>query len=76
MNDNLSAMKVNFIEKNEDGSKDFDIVKDNDVVLLPAFGASLEEMQYFNDKNVDVVDTTCPWVSKVSFLTCCQCLIS
>mmetsp|Transcript_14561 Transcript_14561/g.22445 ORF Transcript_14561/g.22445 Transcript_14561/m.22445 type:complete len:457 (-) Transcript_14561:203-1573(-) len=65
VNDNLSAMKVNFIEKNEDGSKKFEVVQDNDVVLLPAFGASLEEMQYFNEKNVDVVDTTCPWVSKV-----------
>mmetsp|Transcript_19886 Transcript_19886/g.29561 ORF Transcript_19886/g.29561 Transcript_19886/m.29561 type:complete len:457 (-) Transcript_19886:202-1572(-) len=65
VNDNLSAMKVNFIEKKEDGSKKFEVVQDNDVVLLPAFGASLEEMQYFDEKNVDIVDTTCPWVSKV-----------
>ena len=35
------------------------------MVILPAFGASLEEMQLLDDKGVTTVDTTCPWVSKV-----------
>jgi len=35
------------------------------VVILPAFGASLEEMQMLDKRGVTVVDTTCPWVSKV-----------
>ena len=65
VNDNLHAMDVNFIEKVGDGQKDFSVVNDNDVVILPAFGASFEEMELFDKKNVDVVDTTCPWVSKV-----------
>lgn len=64
VNDNLQAMNVNFIEKVEDG-KDFSVIGEKDVVILPAFGASFEEMQMFNDKDVEVVDTTCPWVSKV-----------
>jgi 4-hydroxy-3-methylbut-2-enyl diphosphate reductase len=64
VNDNLHEMKVNFIEKKENG-KDFDVVEDGDVVILPAFGASFEEMDLFDKKNVEVVDTTCPWVSKV-----------
>lgn len=60
-------MDVQFIEK-KDGDpnqKNFDTVGEGDVVILPAFGASYEEMQYFDKKNVEVVDTTCPWVSKV-----------
>jgi len=65
VNDKLTEMKVNFIEKLDGGGKRFDAVQDNDVVILPAFGASLEEMDLFDKKNVEVVDTTCPWVSKV-----------
>jgi len=67
VNDNLQAMEVNFIEKNADGQggKDFSVVGEKDVVILPAFGASFEEMKLFNEKDVEVVDTTCPWVSKV-----------
>lgn len=64
VNDHLEAMNVNFIEKKED-KKDFSVVKNKDVVILPAFGASLEEMQYFDQQDVELVDTTCPWVSKV-----------
>jgi len=64
VNDNLQAMNVNFIEKSNDG-KDFSVVGEKDVVILPAFGASFEEMKLFNEKDVEVVDTTCPWVSKV-----------
>ena len=65
VNDNLQAMNVNFIPKVSASAKDFSVVGDGDVVILPAFGASLEEMEYFDAKNVEVVDTTCPWVSKV-----------
>ena len=43
-------MKVNFIEKEADGKKKFDDVGEGDVVILPAFGASFEEMDYFDKK--------------------------
>lgn len=65
VNDKLHDMDVQFIAKLGEGKKDFSNVKDGDVVILPAFGASFEEMEMMNNKNVDIVDTTCPWVSKV-----------
>jgi len=66
VNDMLHDMDVQFIEKDTStGGKRFEDVGDGDVVILPAFGASLEEMQLLDEKGVTVVDTTCPWVSKV-----------
>ena len=64
VNQRLRDMKVSFIEV-EDGTKNFDVIDRGDVVILPAFGASIPEMQLLNDKGCTIVDTTCPWVSKV-----------
>lgn len=57
-------MGYNFIENTESG-KDFTDVEQGDVVLLPAFGATAQEMKLLNDREIQIVDTTCPWVSKV-----------
>ena len=64
VNQRLQEMNVGFIPI-EQGQKDFSQVDSGDVVILPAFGASVQEMQLLNDKNCKIVDTTCPWVSKV-----------
>lgn len=64
VNQRLREMKVGFIQVNQ-GEKDFSIIDQGDVVILPAFGASIAEMQLLNDKGCTIVDTTCPWVSKV-----------
>jgi 4-hydroxy-3-methylbut-2-en-1-yl diphosphate reductase len=64
VNQRLKEMAVEFIEV-ENGQKNFDVVGQGDVVILPAFGASVQEMQLLNDKGCTIVDTTCPWVSKV-----------
>ncbi|MGB5969810.1 MAG: 4-hydroxy-3-methylbut-2-enyl diphosphate reductase [Spirulinaceae cyanobacterium] len=64
VNQRLREMNVGFIAVT-DGDKDFSVVGTKDVVILPAFGASVTEMQLLNDKGCTIVDTTCPWVSKV-----------
>ena len=58
-------MDINIIEDVGKG-KDFSGIKGEDVVILPAFGASWQEMKMLSDKGVQIVDTTCPWVAKVS----------
>jgi len=64
VNDHLREMNVMFIQV-EDGVKDFSEVGVGDVVILPAFGATVQEMQLLNERGCHIVDTTCPWVSKV-----------
>jgi 4-hydroxy-3-methylbut-2-enyl diphosphate reductase len=67
VNDLLGGMDIQFMEKDAaaTGGKRFDKVDEGDVVILPAFGASLEELELLDSKGVTTVDTTCPWVSKV-----------
>ena len=64
VNERLKEMQVHFITE-ENGQKDFSGIEAGDVVILPAFGATVQEMQLLNDRGCTIVDTTCPWVSKV-----------
>jgi 4-hydroxy-3-methylbut-2-en-1-yl diphosphate reductase len=65
VNQNLRDMQVEFIPVDPQGQKDFSVVAGDDVVILPAFGASVQEMEMLNQKGCKIMDTTCPWVSKV-----------
>ncbi|CAJ1364880.1 unnamed protein product [Effrenium voratum] len=65
VNQQLSDKNMRFVETKTDGSKDYSGVEEGDVVILPAFGASIDEMALLKERNVQIVDTTCPWVSKV-----------
>ncbi|MBD2666633.1 4-hydroxy-3-methylbut-2-enyl diphosphate reductase [Richelia sinica] len=64
VNQRMQEMEVKFIPV-ENNQKDFSVVDSGDVVILPAFGASVQEMQILHNKGCKIVDTTCPWVSKV-----------
>ena len=64
VNEQLSNMGIQFVS-HQDGSKDFSKISSEDVVLWPAFGASLQEMEFFQNNGNEIVDTTCPWVSRV-----------
>lgn len=65
VNAKLKEMEVQFVPVAEDGTKDFSGIGKGDVVILPAFGASVQETQLFDRLGSKIVDTTCPWVSKV-----------
>lgn len=65
VNSNLKDMDIDFVPVQADGSKDFSGVSEGEVVILPAFGASIQEMQLLESRQCEIVDTTCPWVSRV-----------
>jgi 4-hydroxy-3-methylbut-2-en-1-yl diphosphate reductase len=65
VNEKLRQMGIGFVPVLADGSKNFSVINEGEVVILPAFGASVEEMQLLASKGCEIVDTTCPWVSRV-----------
>lgn len=65
VNQNLKEMGIQFIAPSADGAKNLAVVEAGDVVILPAFGASVSEMKLLEERNCEIVDTTCPWVSRV-----------
>ena len=65
VNRRLQEMDISIIQDVKGKGKDFSGVQPSDVVILPAFGASVQEMKLLSDRGVQIVDTTCPWVAKV-----------
>lgn len=64
VNEHLKLMGIRFVDEQE-GRKDFSEILPGDVVIWPAFGASVPEMEFFRRNGNEIVDTTCPWVSRV-----------
>ncbi len=65
VNNNLVQMNIKFIPKNDDNAIDFSLIQSEDVVILPAFGVSHADLLKLNNRGCQIVDTTCPWVSRV-----------
>ncbi|MBW4621681.1 MAG: 4-hydroxy-3-methylbut-2-enyl diphosphate reductase [Cyanosarcina radialis HA8281-LM2] len=65
VNQSLKDRQIRFIPVDSRGEKDFSVMSADDVVILPAFGATVEEMQLLHQKGCIIADTTCPWVAKV-----------
>jgi 4-hydroxy-3-methylbut-2-enyl diphosphate reductase len=65
VNDKLRQMEIGFVPVTDHDQKDFSVIGEGDVVILPAFGASVQEMDLLARKGCEIVDTTCPWVSRV-----------
>ena len=64
VNEHLKDMGIRFVD-DQQGRKDFSGIQPQDVVIWPAFGASVQEMEFFRQNGNEIVDTTCPWVSRV-----------
>jgi 4-hydroxy-3-methylbut-2-enyl diphosphate reductase len=65
VNQRLRELDIEIFEEDDGAGKDYTRIGEGDVVIFPAFGATVQEMQLFKDKGVKMVDTTCPWVAKV-----------
>ena len=59
VNQRMTDMGIRFIYPEKDGSFDFGVVTADDVVLLPAFGVTLQDFDRLKDIGCILVDTTC-----------------
>jgi 4-hydroxy-3-methylbut-2-en-1-yl diphosphate reductase len=59
VNQRMKEMDIEFIYPDPDGTFDFSMVRSEDVVLLPAFGVTIEAFHELRGKGCVLVDTTC-----------------
>src|SRR5437667_616392 len=65
VNRKLRGMGVEFLHRPEAGDFDFSAVTPNDVVLLPAFGVTVQDFERLRAMGCVLVDTTCGSVLNV-----------
>src|SRR4029453_3040671 len=58
VNDKLRAMGVRFLVRGDDGSFDFSTIGREDVVILPAFGVTMDDFESLRGLGCILVDTT------------------
>lgn len=59
VNTRMREMGIESLYPDEDGSFDFSAVTEDDVVILPAFGVTLEDFETLKELGCVLVDTTC-----------------
>jgi len=64
VNEHLKEMGIRFLS-GADKSADINDLKENDIVIIPAFGADMKTMDLLKSKNCRLVDTTCGDVMSV-----------
>ena len=68
VNDDLTSYGIQFIQDTSGNQLiEWDTITNQDIVIIPAFGTTVEIAQLLNEKGVDVktYNTTCPFVEKV-----------
>ncbi len=65
VNDRIQSMGIRILADSRDPVERFKDVSAGDVVILPAFGVSVPELQHLKEKNCVLVDTTCGSVLNV-----------
>jgi 4-hydroxy-3-methylbut-2-en-1-yl diphosphate reductase len=64
VNADMRAMGIGFLKGPNAIPGAYDQLGPDDVVVVPAFSAQVEDMRYLQERGVSIVDTTCPWVIK------------
>ena len=59
VNNKLRSMGVEFLHRHEGGEFDFGAVTPGDVVILPAFGVTVKDLERLRALSPVLVDTTC-----------------
>jgi 4-hydroxy-3-methylbut-2-enyl diphosphate reductase len=64
VNADLREQGIGFLRGEFSQAGAWDNLCENDVVIVPAFSATVEDMNHLRARGVTIVDTTCPWVIK------------
>lgn len=65
VNRDLKARGVHFLRGPfAEGDGSFDQLRSTDVAVVPAFSAEVEDLEELKRREIEIVDTTCPWVIK------------
>ena len=64
VNADMRANGIGFLKGEHAVEGAMEALTEDDVVIVPAFSAEVEDMQALEERGGDLVDTTCPWVIK------------